>query len=247
MRFYVRSLQAIEALAPLAEPHALVSISTPGAPTARPRTGPSTRAVLRLWFPDLGREHLVVPFAEIKEIKLRPKGHEEDLALKVKTARRLLETGHKVRFQMELRDRAVVRPSAVREQLEYVVREVEDLADLESGPLGVIAMSALVAPRPAAIHKYKPEELFSRGHARLILGFAKALGTSVEAIVVHCEGGLSRSPGVAAALQKIMEGDDTEWFKSKTPNSLVYSLILEEATEEEWKSLWKEGTGPWAR
>lgn len=48
----------------------------------------------------------------------------------------------------------------------------------------------------------------------------------VELIVVHCEAGISRSAGLAAALSKIMTGDDIRFFKKFLPNMLVYRKII---------------------
>ena len=46
-------------------------------------------------------------------------------------------------------------------------------------------------------------------------------------VIVNCEGGLSRSPAVAAALSKIYEGTDAEIVRSKPfYNKYVYRTIL---------------------
>lgn len=70
-------------------------------------------------------------------------------------------------------------------------------------------------------------QCFSRSQARQILAMVAAY-PEAEAFVVHCDAGLSRSPGVAAALSKILTGDDNYFFKRYTPNSRVYRTILEE-------------------
>lgn len=43
--------------------------------------------------------------------------------------------------------------------------------------------------------------------------------------------GKSRSPAVAAAITKIKGGDDSHWFRVKTPNALVYRTLLNRAFE----------------
>jgi len=95
---------------------------------------------------------------------------------------------------------------------------------------------------PEEDKQYVAEDLFGKKNARVILGFVKKHAPSAELFVVHCEGGLSRSPGVVAALSKIMNGDDDAWFKRRSgPNMLVYSTLLEvAASEPEWHGLWKE-------
>jgi len=48
-------------------------------------------------------------------------------------------------------------------------------------------------------------------------------------VVVHCEAGISRSSGVAAALSKHFNGDDTVFFSNASkylPNRLAYRLLL---------------------
>ena len=50
----------------------------------------------------------------------------------------------------------------------------------------------------------------------------------IEWIIVHCEAGVSRSAGAVAALSKLLNGDDSYFFKHFLPNTLVYKLILKE-------------------
>jgi len=147
MEFLVLSIQGAESLLPLREPHAVVSIRTPGGPSARLVTGPATLGVLYVAFPDLGRDYMNLPESE-------------------KT---------------------------------YLDGE--------------------------------PIKLFDRKDAKVILDFFLKHRGAAEVFVVHCEGGLSRSPGVAAALCKVAGQDDSEWFRRKTPNGLVYATMLEEAAE----------------
>ena len=48
-----------------------------------------------------------------------------------------------------------------------------------------------------------------------------------EVFLIHCEVGLSRSPGIAAALSRIYFGDDGPWAEHDFPNPLVYRLLIE--------------------
>lgn len=50
----------------------------------------------------------------------------------------------------------------------------------------------------------------------------------VEDIIVHCDGGVSRSAGVAAAIMRVKEGDDWPIFDSsvKHPNMTCYLRTL---------------------
>ena len=70
--------------------------------------------------------------------------------------------------------------------------------------------------------------LFSEAHADQILDFFNQ-HKDVDYILVHCTAGRSRSPAVAAAITKILGGDDSVWFRIKTPNALVYRTLLNRA------------------
>ncbi len=68
-------------------------------------------------------------------------------------------------------------------------------------------------------------------HAKKIIDFTEKNKTRVEMFVVHCNAGISRSSGVAAALSKVYDGDDTWVFENYRycPNMRVYRGILDEA------------------
>ncbi len=67
---------------------------------------------------------------------------------------------------------------------------------------------------------------FTSSHAAELLDFVKKVWDRVDALLIHCEAGLSRSPGVAAALSRIYYGDDGPWFEYDFPNTLVYHLLV---------------------
>jgi predicted protein tyrosine phosphatase len=73
----------------------------------------------------------------------------------------------------------------------------------------------------------KDADMFQPAQARQILAMVKA-HPEAEHLIVHCDAGLSRSQGVGAALSKILEGDDSHYFKRYHPNTRVYRMILEE-------------------
>ena len=54
--------------------------------------------------------------------------------------------------------------------------------------------------------------------------------TKFDKVIVQCEAGQSRSAGVAAALMKFYNNDDTPIFNNPryTPNMLCYRTVLEE-------------------
>ena len=74
--------------------------------------------------------------------------------------------------------------------------------------------------------------LFDNYNAKDILRFVNQYKDEVDLIVVNCEAGVSRSAGVAGALARILNGDDSYIFKHFLPNSLVYSTIIKEYYNE---------------
>jgi predicted protein tyrosine phosphatase len=95
--------------------------------------------------------------------------------------------------------------------------------------LGVLRLSFPDVEVASELH---PEgELFSREHAAQVWRFVEEHRSKMERIIVHCDAGKSRSPAVAAALARILDGDDAAYFGGRyVPNMRVYRLLLELAT-----------------
>lgn len=74
--------------------------------------------------------------------------------------------------------------------------------------------------------------LFNKYNAKDILKFVNRYKDEIELIVCQCEAGVSRSAGVAGALSKILNGDDSYFFKYYLPNRLVYRTIIKENNYE---------------
>ena len=68
---------------------------------------------------------------------------------------------------------------------------------------------------------------FTSSLATELLDFVEQMWDRVEVFLIHCEAGLSRSPGVASALSRIYYGDDGPWFEYDFPNGLVYQLLVD--------------------
>ena len=73
-------------------------------------------------------------------------------------------------------------------------------------------------------------KLFTVQDAKQILNFVQKTIASVDFFVVHCHAGISRSAGVAAALSKIYNQNDSYIFNcgKYCPNMFVYKTILTE-------------------
>jgi predicted protein tyrosine phosphatase len=69
--------------------------------------------------------------------------------------------------------------------------------------------------------------LFSPAHARAIWDVVEEHLPHIERFIVHCDAGMCRSPAVAAAIAKVLDGDDTEYFRRYRPNMRVYRTMLQ--------------------
>ncbi len=71
---------------------------------------------------------------EIKEIKLRPNIEQHDFEVKMRSARRFLEEGDKVKVTLRFRGREVTHKELGEALLQRVVDELADLSKIESPP-----------------------------------------------------------------------------------------------------------------
>jgi hypothetical protein len=77
------------------------------------------------------------------------------------------------------------------------------------------------------------DELFTDKDAKKVWRFVTKHVSEIDAVVVHCEAGVSRSTGMAAALAKFYFNDDLVFFKKGVPNKLVYKKVLQEFHDRE--------------
>lgn len=72
--------------------------------------------------------------------------------------------------------------------------------------------------------------------ARRIAKTVKKYQGKVKQIYVHCDAGIPRSAGVAAAISKYLNNDDFKWFVSLyCPNMTCYTKVLFALNEEDYK------------
>lgn len=89
---------------------------------------------------------------EVKEVKLRPKTDDHDLEFKARAARRFIESGNKVKFTVRFRGREITHPEKAREQLNWIVTQCEDIANVEVRPsMEGRTMTMMMAPKPAVL------------------------------------------------------------------------------------------------
>jgi translation initiation factor IF-3 len=85
---------------------------------------------------------------ELKQIKLRPKTDLHDIAFKAKNARRFLEEGNKVQFEVRFRGRENAHPETGRAALDKIMLELVDIAKLERMPrYENRVMTMIIAPK----------------------------------------------------------------------------------------------------
>jgi len=95
---------------------------------------------------------------EVKEVKIRPKTDDHDLMVKVRAARKFLESGNKVKVTCRFRGREITHPERAQMQFEAFLSEVDDLANVEQTPLMEGKNMALVlAPKPQVMQKLASE------------------------------------------------------------------------------------------
>jgi translation initiation factor IF-3 len=91
---------------------------------------------------------------EIKEIKLRPKTDDHDLEFKTRAAHRFLGAGHKVKFTVRFRGREITHPEKAQEQLDWIVQQCEEIANVEVRPMmEQRTMTLMMAPKPAVLQR----------------------------------------------------------------------------------------------
>lgn len=68
---------------------------------------------------------------EVKEIRLRPKTGEHDIAYKIRDARRFLQKGAKVKVRIRFRGREITHPEVAKELLNRIAGDLSDVSVIE--------------------------------------------------------------------------------------------------------------------
>jgi len=91
---------------------------------------------------------------EVKEIKVRPKTDDHDLNVKVRAARKFLESGNKVKVTCRFRGREIMHPQRAHMQLEHIVSQIEDIANVEQRPaMEARTLALVVSPKPIVFQR----------------------------------------------------------------------------------------------
>ena len=90
----------------------------------------------------------------LREVRLRPKIEEHDLQAKIKTTKKLLEEGNKVRLVLRFRGREVVYPELGWKVLQRVTEASKEIAAVTSSANDVRRISLILSP----VSLKKPKE-----------------------------------------------------------------------------------------
>jgi predicted protein tyrosine phosphatase len=123
---------------------------------------------------------------------------------------------------------SMVAPHDVAHVIISITSSTDDVASLRIHPTcrGVLRLAFVDAE--VGSPPYIGSDLFSQEQARSIWDFVRQHVGQIERIVVHCDAGVSRSPAVAAALSRVLNGDDAAFFGGPyRPNMHVYRTLLE--------------------
>lgn len=91
----------------------------------------------------------------IKEIRLRPKIEEHDLQAKIRTAKKLLEEGNKVRLVLRFRGREVIYPELGWKVLRKVAEASKEIAIVSSSANDARTIALVLSPVPQKKSKEK--------------------------------------------------------------------------------------------
>ena len=93
----------------------------------------------------------------LKEVRLRPKIEEHDLQAKIKTAKKLLEEGNKVKLVVRFRGREIVYPELGHKVLKQVAGALGEKAT--AGSPVQVGRSIALTMTPNSCKKYKEAEI----------------------------------------------------------------------------------------
>lgn len=88
-----------------------------------------------------------------------------------------------------------------------------------------IIRSAKALGMPVPTHLI--EQCFTKDHARKIIQFVESTQDD-STIIVNCDAGLSRSPGVVLALRQFYGGNTQECYTKAFPNHYIACLLKQE-------------------
>jgi translation initiation factor IF-3 len=118
---------------------------------------------------------------EVKELKLRPKTDDHDLMVKLRAARKFIETGNKVKLTCRFRGREITHPEVAVQQFEFLLSKMEDIINVEQRPtMEGRAMAAVVSPKQQLLHKISQDRIHKERTAQRTGTDGTALGSDTS-------------------------------------------------------------------
>ena len=91
---------------------------------------------------------------EVKELKLRPKTDDHDLNVKMRAARKFIESGNKVKVTCRFRGREITHPERAKMQLDLILAGLEDISTAEQSPtMEGRTMAMTLGPKPQVMQR----------------------------------------------------------------------------------------------
>jgi len=155
------------------------------------------------------KQHVI----RIKEVKFRPGIENHDYDFKVGHARRFLADGNKVKLTMMFRGRQIAHPEIGLAVLERVVRDLDDLAKVETRPgmsgrlMSIFCWMSLASSRKSVeVVRPHPGHAVTAGRKRRIPSACRMSWQSLTS--------LARSPPTSGVrLDRIVSPMPAEWFE----------------------------------
>ncbi|MEZ4253826.1 MAG: hypothetical protein R3B99_36945, partial [Polyangiales bacterium] len=133
-------------------------------------------------------------------------------------------------MKLVVHSRPAIEASTPPEEAHVVISittTADDAAVLPDAPSRVAVLRLVFPDADVAVAGLSKDALFSSDHADRVWDFLDAHRDAITCVVLHCDAGMSRSPGVAAAIARVEHGDDTFFFRRYHPNMRVYRTLLE--------------------
>ncbi len=138
---------------------------------------------------------------EVKNVQLRPKTTEHDLAFKIRAARRFLESGNKVKINMRFRGREAIHQHVALKLMDRFIQALLDIGFVEAAPnMEGKLMVAVVAPTQATLAAAHLKSTQQRIAAEREADRAAGYNEEEESVVVEED-----------------EGDETEEESAEAP------------------------------
>lgn len=126
---------------------------------------------------------------EVKGVRVRPNTDDHDLDVKMRHARKFLEKGHKVKFNVIFRGPELRHKEIGRRQLLFFSEKCEDIAEVDQHPrMEARNMTMILSPKPEVVERAAAGKKDTESSDRDDKGKGKDKEGSREAVQDHGDG-----------------------------------------------------------